>query len=287
MDFKKEELIKTPLNYTGGKYKLLPQILPYLPNNINTFYDLFCGGCDVGVNINKLKISKKVVCNDNLELLIKIYNCFKENTIEETYNYIFKTMELNNLNKENKEEYMKFREIFNNTENKYGLDFYILICHSFSNLIEFNSNGKYNVPFGKRTFNKHIQNRLKYFIEQCKEIEFKNESFDYFTSDKLNENDFIYCDPPYMITDIGYARNGSWSKEHDKKLFNYLDELNKNRIKFAMSNVLESKGKTNGELKEWSKKYKIIHLNNTYFNCNYQTNDRRKNSTDEVLIINY
>lgn len=36
--------IKSPLNYTGGKYKLLPQILPLLPNNIDTFIDLFGGG---------------------------------------------------------------------------------------------------------------------------------------------------------------------------------------------------------------------------------------------------
>lgn len=44
MEFKKEELIKSPLNYTGGKFKLLPQILPLFPNDINTFVDLFGGG---------------------------------------------------------------------------------------------------------------------------------------------------------------------------------------------------------------------------------------------------
>ena len=31
MEFNKEELIKSPLNYTGGKFKLLPQILPLFP----------------------------------------------------------------------------------------------------------------------------------------------------------------------------------------------------------------------------------------------------------------
>ena len=30
------ELIKSCWNYTGGKYKLLPQILPLFPDNINT-----------------------------------------------------------------------------------------------------------------------------------------------------------------------------------------------------------------------------------------------------------
>ena len=44
MDFKKEELVKSPLNYTGGKFKLLPQILPLISNKIDTFIDLFCGG---------------------------------------------------------------------------------------------------------------------------------------------------------------------------------------------------------------------------------------------------
>ena len=32
MNFKKEELVKSPLNYVGGKHKLLPQLLPLFPN---------------------------------------------------------------------------------------------------------------------------------------------------------------------------------------------------------------------------------------------------------------
>ncbi len=39
----KNEYIKSPLNYTGGKYKLLPQIIPIFPSDINTFVDLFGG----------------------------------------------------------------------------------------------------------------------------------------------------------------------------------------------------------------------------------------------------
>lgn len=39
-----KNLCKSPLNYTGGKYKLLPQIFPLFPSKINTFVDLFGGG---------------------------------------------------------------------------------------------------------------------------------------------------------------------------------------------------------------------------------------------------
>ena len=35
---------KSPLNYIGGKYKMLPKLLPLFPARINTFYDLFAGG---------------------------------------------------------------------------------------------------------------------------------------------------------------------------------------------------------------------------------------------------
>ena len=66
-----------------------------------------------------------------------------------------------------------------------------------------------------------------------------------------------------------------------------LDKANEKGIKFALSNVLENKGKANDILKEWSKKYNVIHLNNSYGNCNYHAKDKTNNGTDEVLIINY
>ena len=43
-DYQQRELIQSPLNYTGGKFKLLPQILPHFPQDIDCFVDLFCGG---------------------------------------------------------------------------------------------------------------------------------------------------------------------------------------------------------------------------------------------------
>jgi len=45
---KMKELKKSPINYTGGKFKLLPQILPLFPSNIDIFVDLFAGGFNVG-----------------------------------------------------------------------------------------------------------------------------------------------------------------------------------------------------------------------------------------------
>ena len=63
------QLIQSPLNYTGGKYKLLPQILPLFPQGVNCFVDLFCGGCNVGINVE----AKKIIYNDIDEHLLYLF----------------------------------------------------------------------------------------------------------------------------------------------------------------------------------------------------------------------
>ena len=66
-------MIQSPLNYTGGKYRLLPQILPNFPEKVGVFVDLFCGGCNVGINIE----ADKVIYNDLNRNLLYLYNTFK------------------------------------------------------------------------------------------------------------------------------------------------------------------------------------------------------------------
>ena len=73
---------------------------------------------------------------------------------------------------------------------------------------------------------------------------------------------------------------------HKKKIQNCLDNLNLRGIRFALSNVFAHKGQLNEQLIEWSKKYRVTHINNIYSNCNYHLKDRRA-VTVEVLITNY
>ena len=42
---------KSPMNYIGNKYRLLKQIQPLFPKQVNKFVDLFCGGCDITINV--------------------------------------------------------------------------------------------------------------------------------------------------------------------------------------------------------------------------------------------
>lgn len=284
IEFIKENLIKSPLNYVGGKYKLLPQILPRFPDNINTFIDLFSGGCNVGINVN----AKQIICNDILPEVIDFCNNCKSLSSKDIVKQIEDIVKEFNLSKDNKDNYLKLRQFYNQGNKDFSY-FYALIAHSFSNQIRFNSKGEFNLPFGKRTFNPVMKDNLIKFVNRLKEINitFTNLDFRKVDISKLNYSDFYYLDPPYLITCATYNERNGWSKTDERDLLNLLDKLNDNGIKFALSNVLESKGNSNDILKEWSKKYKIHRLNVKYGNANYQRKEKNDSTTLEVLVTNY
>ena len=71
------KISQSPLNYTGGKFKLLGQIFPKIPKNIDTFYDIFCGGFNVGANFFN---AKKIVGIDSNKPLIELLNFIKNSS---------------------------------------------------------------------------------------------------------------------------------------------------------------------------------------------------------------
>ena len=308
MQNQKEKIIKSPLNYTGGKGKLLDQILPLFPERINNFVDLFCGGCNVGLNINA---KTKVFYNDYCKSLICLYNYLKRNSFDNILELIYKIInkyklslvskygyEYYNCNSSdgvgeyNKDKYIKLRSKFNKTkdDDKSYIELYVLIVYAFNNQIRFNSKGEFNLPVGKRDFNKNMENKLDLFIETIKKQDcvFSNKDFRKYDISKLCSEDLVYVDPPYLITCASYNENGGWSVKDEKDLLEFLDNLNEKKIKFALSNVLRSKGKENNYLIDWinTNDYVVHHLDKDYSNSNYQIKDRI-NKSEEVLITNY
>ena len=278
--------IKSCLNYTGGKYKLLPQIMPLFPENINMIIDLFCGGCNVAINVN----AKKIICNDSEKVIIDLYNDWKNGECDKLLNTLKETISKYELSKTNREGFEKIRKDYNDGNREWFM-FYAMLMHSFNYQIRFNKNNEYNMPFGKdrSCFNQSTENNFINFVNEIhnKNIFFTNKDFTELKIEKLKEDDFVYCDPPYLITCASYNEKEGWNEIKERQLLKLLDSLNDNNVKFALSNVLENKGKRNEILIEWCKKYNVHYLNNSYSNCNYHAKDKSKNSTVEVLITNY
>lgn len=286
MQFKKENLIKSPLNYVGGKFKLLPQILPYFPEDINTFVDLFGGGFNVGINVN----ANTIVYNDLEESVVNLFEDLKKLTSEEALKILKETIKKYELSKTNETGFKKIREDYNNGNRSWDM-FYAMLTHAFNYQIRFNKQGEYNMPFGRNrsSFNKNMEKNFIKFVDKLykSNMVFFSKDFSEINIEELSSNDFVYCDPPYLITCASYNEQDSWNEIKEKELLELLDNLNNKKIKFALSNVLENKGKSNDILKKWSKKYNVYYLDNSYGNCNYHAKDKSNGSTVEVLITNY
>ena len=271
---------QSPMNYTGNKYKLLPQLLPLFPDadDVATFYDAFCGGLAVSLNVPYTNIH----CSDIESPLIRIYEVMRnydgdfERRIDDALTYF-------DVRPDNEAGYMAMREFYN-TKPEAPILLCALLFTSYNALYRFNSAGEYNAPFGfdKNTFNESKRKCLKDLIAFLKQDTVNVECVSY---KKLtpSSGDFVYCDPPYLIT--GAAYNDGWGHTQEYELLRWLDSINESGVKFGVSNVLRHQGKVNVPLLNWSKKYIVHELNHKY--TAYANGKHRDFPTQEVYVCNY
>ena len=303
--------IKSPLNYTGNKYRILPQITKFFPKHTKVFVDMFCGGATVGFNVN----ADKIILIDNNPRVINLLKYLAEKDINIIISKIEKIIEKYNLSYSYKHTYKKYREAgyvignnglkefnregfyrlrkdYNNLKNKNtekaNTMLYTLMVYAFNNDIRFNYQGDFNLPVGKTDFNKNNYNKLIAYNNRAREIDYEFVCTD-FRSKKaeeiLKKATFIYCDPPYLITTAVYNENGGWNNDMERDLLILLKKSNIKNIPFALSNVLKTKLKTNLQLETWinDNNYEIHKIKYHYRSSSYNKKNRDREE-QEILV---
>ncbi len=307
--------MKTPLNYTGNKSRLMPQFMNHFPSEVNVFVDLFCGGATVGLSVN----AKKVIFIDNninvinllkhlskydfqtllsrLEILIEKYNLsYSAKYGYEKYRQELSKKDNNGFKGFNINGFYKLRSDYNLTKNKNSKEaldlLYLLVVYAFNNDMRFNKSGEFNLPVGKTDLNKSNINKLKSYIDRVNIIDcvficgdFREERI----KNILLNADFIYADPPYLVGDAVYNETSNWTEETEQELINLLEILNNNKKKFAVSNVLNKIGASNKPLSNWLFKRLDLHTINIdyhYRSASYNKINRNAHER-EVLITNF
>lgn len=300
---KKEKVIRSPFFYTGDKYKLILELKKYFPNEIEKFIEPFVGGGSVFLNVN----AKKFYENDIDKNIMSIhYYLSSFSSSEDLLNILFKKIDEYQFTcsykgktvpqelkekylktyfaKYNAEFYEKLKEKYNASDRTDIADLYLLLIYGFNRMLRFNQKGNFNLPVGNVDFNRNVVDALTNYVNLTnqKKIHWSNKDYKLFLSKiVLTEKDFVYFDPPYLITSSEY--NKLWKQKDDDELCSLLDELNKKKIRFALSNVVNYKEKENTKLLKWAKKYNIYPIKSNYINYH----DNRVKSFLEVLITNY
>ncbi len=300
----RKQIYRSPLFYVGDKYKLLKEIKPLFPKTINRFIEPFTGGGSVFLNVD----AKEFLLNDIDNYVFQIHQFLIEQSkdtdlffrkIKDTiYEYGFSRSYIENIvpqelriehvktyfAKFNKEAFQKLKNDFNKSDSKDILKLYLLLIYGFNRMLRFNSKGKYNLPVGNVDFNTNVYDALQNYFRliKRKNIRFYNLDFvEFLNKIEATTDDFVYFDPPYLITFSEY--NKLWNNEKEKELVDYLDSLEQNKIKFAVSNVTHYKGKINKTFLDWASKYHIRKVKSNYISYHDNTNK----SFEEVLVTNY
>ena len=295
---------RSPLFYVGDKYKLMKQLINLFPEKIDDFYEPFVGGGTVFLSIeakkyhlndidkNLINIHRLLIESSNspnnffkkVEKIIQKYNLsrsFKEDIIPESLKKEWKKTYFARFNKEG---YEKLRECVNKNRKNDPLVLYILLIYGFNRMLRFNGDGLFNLPVGNVDFNKNVVNALKNYFDfvQNKEILISSKDFrSYFSEKDFSKNDFVYLDPPYLISASEY--NKFWDQRSESDLLSIIDDLDKKGIKFALSNVTYYNGIGNDLLIKWMEKYRAHKIKSNYIS--YHNNKQKK--INEVLITNY
>lgn len=284
----KTRYIKSPLNYVGGKYRLLNQLIPHFPEKIDTFYDLFSGGANVGINIE----ASHYVFNDMNYHINDLFRYLQEHSTPEVIDEIEATIQRWGLSKTNQEAFIAFREHYNEDPNP--LDLYVLSSFSYNYQIRFNNDMKYNNPFGRNrsSFSTNMRNNLIRFSERLKSIDavFTDQYFEDVDLSILTTRDFVYIDPPYLITTGSYNDGArgfkNWDMDSELGLLKTIDYLTNHGIPVALSNVIRHKGRVNTLLEDFvdSPSYHTYILDHNYDNSSHNS---KMTGSMEVLVTNY
>lgn len=274
----KNQLIQPFVKWVGGKRQLMDEISKYIPNNYTRYYEPFLGGGAVLFNLEP----KKAIVNDLNTELITVYTVIRDNVKEL----------IEDLKKhENNQEYFYKIRALDRTEGYKDLSdvqkasrIIYLNKTCFNGLYRVNSSGQFNSPFGRyknpNIVNEKVLNAVSIYLNN-NDIKFLNGDFE-LALRNIRKGSFVYFDPPYdplseSSNFTGYTLAG-FNKEDQKRLKEMCDKLDKQGVKFLLSN-------SNTEfINQLYSQYKIVKVGAS--RC-INSNAEKRGDVEELLIMNY
>lgn len=209
--------IKPFLRWAGGKTWLLKHLETYIPQNYNSYHELFLGGGSVYFNMES---THNAILSDLNHDLIETYLAVKDN-VELV---IEKIKAFSNT----KEDYYRIRGSFSDDRFYNAAKFIYLNKTSFNGIYRVNRQGLYNVPFGSRFSIDYLQEEtLRNAALKLKNATLIPQDFEK-AADSVQRGDFVFIDPPYTVA---HENNGFIA--YNQKLFSLDDQ-------YRLSNVLRT-----------------------------------------------
>ncbi len=216
-----------PVKCQGIKTKLVPFIfanLEWTPGKEGRWMEPFFGSGVVALNL----APERALLADSNRHIITLYKAIQNGSIQQAEVRRFLDEEGKKLKSRGAEYYYEVRERFNQTSS--SLDFLFLNRSCFNGVMRFNRNGKFNVPFGHKpqrfsaAYITKIVNQIGWVAKQMRDKDWEFRVADWRqTLAEVEDNDFVYLDPPYLGRHTDYYN--SWSEAEASELALYTQKL--------------------------------------------------------------
>lgn len=227
----REEIVKAPFGYPGGKSRAISQILPYLPYR-NTYVEAFGG---TGAVLLSRRESPLEVLNDRYAGIAAFYKCFNdEQTMLRLLNRVNNVVHSRELFQWCKQTWA---EVSDDVER--AARWYYMLRTSF---------GQLGRNFGRATSGRgQIGNKIHPELadwypvhRRLKNVQVENQDWLQCLRDYDSHDTVFYLDPPYFITQAGTYVHGFDEAEH-VKLCNEIMLLKGHVVLSGYQNELYSK----------------------------------------------
>ncbi|MBC1211803.1 Dam family site-specific DNA-(adenine-N6)-methyltransferase [Listeria booriae] len=285
------DVISSPIRWTGSKRKLLNEMLYVFDREKEIYVEPFLGSGTVLLNVLKNELYNYYYVNDINSNLIDFYKSLKDNYGKLSKVIIRICKEYNSLMSIDEKEayYYSMRERYNNNRSKVftrAAIFWFLMKSGYNGVYRINSNGKFNVPFGKKNTISFDLDSARYISELIQPVRFYSLEYADFieviAKKGILSTAFLYCDPPYipetkaMRNQILYTKNRF---EHTDFVLRMLECNLKHNTTFMIS---MSDSESTDEL------YNIWNFNKIHI-CDIirSVNPKKRLASREVAFLNY
>jgi DNA adenine methylase len=195
--------LRPPLKWAGGKRWLVPHLEPlWRERGSPRLVEPFCGGLAVALGLDP----QQALLNDINPHAVNFYRQLQTG------------LRIRVPMRNDRELYYRHRDEFNRLvasrrglfSRKAAALFYYLNRTAYNGLCRFNRKGEFNVPFGRYRRINYVRDFDTYRHALAR----WTFSYEDFASLGLEDDDFIYADPPYDVEFRQYSRHGfRWSEQ--------------------------------------------------------------------------
>ncbi|WP_444548679.1 DNA adenine methylase [Candidatus Magnetomonas plexicatena] len=275
-------VVVPPIKSQGIKTKLVLWIKSLVPEVSGRWIEPFLGTGVVAFNSG----FTDAILSDTNPHVIRFYKDVQDGNITPLIVRDYLQRESKNLRNGGNNGYDYFiyiKDRFN--REKSPLDFLFLSRAGFNGMMRFNQKGEWNIPFCKKP-ERFSKSYITKIVNQVRDISlvikarwsFINKHF----SEVIpiaDENDFIYCDPPYSGRYVDYY-NG-WTDDDEHHLFELLSST---KARFILSTWHHNDYRENTMIAKYWKHFNIVTRDHFYHSGGKIENRR---AIVETLVFNF